>query len=94
VQIGDYWSDEIVEKIADFMREYQDLFPTTFLRDEIARLVKIPLKPVLTERPYRINPKYKEKVKEEIDRMLGITIIEPMVESEWISPMVVQDKNT
>jgi hypothetical protein len=29
-QIGDYWSDETVEKIADLLHEYQDLFPTTF----------------------------------------------------------------
>jgi hypothetical protein len=33
-------------------------------------------------------------VKEEIDRMLEAGIIEPVVESEWISPMVVQDKKT
>jgi hypothetical protein len=33
-------------------------------------------------------------VKEEIDRMLDAGIIEPVVESEWISPMVVQDKKT
>jgi hypothetical protein len=35
--------------------------------------------------------KYKENVKEEIERMLDVGIIEPMEESEWISPMVVQD---
>jgi hypothetical protein len=35
--------------------------------------MKIPLKPDVNPmilRPYRLNPKYKEKVKEEIDRML------------------------
>jgi hypothetical protein len=37
---------------------------------------------------------YKKKVKEEIDRMLEDGIIEPVTESEWISPMVVQDKKT
>jgi hypothetical protein len=31
VQIGDYWSEEYVEKIADLLRTYHDLFPTTFL---------------------------------------------------------------
>jgi hypothetical protein len=29
-QIGDYWNDETIEKVADLLREYQDLFPTTF----------------------------------------------------------------
>jgi hypothetical protein len=39
-----------------------------------------------------LNPKYKEKVKIELDRMLEEGIIEPVEESEWISPMEVQDK--
>jgi hypothetical protein len=39
-----------------------------------------------------LNPKYKEKVKIELDRMLEEGIIEPVEESEWIFPMVLQDK--
>ena len=33
-------------------------------------------------------------MKDEIDQMLDARIIEPVEESEWISPMVVQDKKT
>jgi len=44
--------------------------------------------------PYRLNPKYKQKVRIELDRMLEVGIIEPIEESEWISPMVVQDKKS
>jgi hypothetical protein len=36
-----------------------------------------------------LNPKYKERVKEEIDHMLGVGVIEPVEESEWKIPMVV-----
>jgi hypothetical protein len=50
-------------------------------------------KPV-KRRPYRLNPKYKEKVHKELDRMLDVGIIVPMEESDWISPMVVQPKKT
>ena len=67
--IGDYWDDETVGHIADLLQEYQDLFPTKFtelkgiLRD--LGVMRIPLKadvkPV-KHRPYRLNPKYKEKV--------------------------------
>jgi hypothetical protein len=39
--------------------------------------------------PYRLNPKYKEKVKIELDRMLEAGIIEHVEELEWINPMVV-----
>lgn len=39
--------------------------------------------------PYRLNPKYKEKVRKELDRMLDASIIFPIDESEWISTMVV-----
>ena len=30
VHIGDYWSDETIEKIVDLLWEYQDLFPMKF----------------------------------------------------------------
>jgi hypothetical protein len=43
--------------------------------------MNIPLKPgakSVRQRPYRINPRYKEKVKVEIDRMLDAGIIEPI----------------
>jgi hypothetical protein len=36
-----------------------------------------------------LNPIYKEKVKEEIDKMLEVGVIEPVEESKWIGPMVV-----
>jgi hypothetical protein len=67
--IGDYWNDETVENIADLLRDYQDLFPTTFL--EMKRIVgelgemKILLKPDVKP----LNPKYKEKVNAKLDRM-------------------------
>jgi hypothetical protein len=57
--------------------------------------MRIPLNPdarPVKQRPYRLNPKYKEKVKIELVRMLEAGIIEPAEELEWISPMVVQDK--
>ena len=59
--------------------------------------MKIPLKPdakPVKQRPYRLNPKYKAKVKEELDKMLAAGIIEPVEESDWVSLMVVQDKKT
>jgi hypothetical protein len=59
--------------------------------------MKITLKPdakLVKQRPYRLNQKYKEKVKIELDKMLEAEIIEPIEESEWISPMVVKYKKT
>ena len=41
-----------------------------------------------------MNPRYKERVKDEFERMKDAGIIEVVEESEWISPMVVQDKKT
>ena len=54
--------------------------------------MKIPLRPDAKpskQRPYRMNPKYKEKVKEELDHMLNVGIIKPIEESQWISPIVI-----
>ena len=59
--------------------------------------MKIPMRPdakPVRQRPYRLNPHYKEKVKVEVDQMLEAGVIDPFKESEWISPIVVQDKKT
>jgi hypothetical protein len=51
--------------------------------------MKMPLKPIsrpVKQRPYRSNPKYKQKVKIELDRMLEVEIIKPVEESKWIIP--------
>jgi hypothetical protein len=63
VQIGDYWNDETMEKIADLLCEYHDLFPTTFsemkgIAGELGEMnipLKLGAKPV-RQRPYRLNP--------------------------------------
>jgi len=57
--------------------------------------MKIPLKSearLVRKRSYKLNPMYKNKLKVEIDQMLEAGIIEPIEESKWISPMVVQEK--
>ena len=48
----------------------------------------------LKQCPYRLNPRYKEKVRQELDKMIAAGTIEEVEESEWVSPMVVQDKKT
>ena len=68
----------MVSKVTQLLHEYQDLFPTKFsemkgiLGD--TGVMKIPLKPAakpMKQRPYRLNPKYKEKVKLELEKMLA-----------------------
>jgi hypothetical protein len=57
--------------------------------------MKVPLRPnarPIKNRPYRLNPIYKYKVKDEIDRILEDGIIKPDEESRWINLIVVQDK--
>ena len=48
--------------------------------------VKIPLNPNMKpvkQRPYRLHPRYKEFIKEELERRIDDGIIEPIEESEW-----------
>lgn len=53
--VRDYWDDEMVSKITEFLREYQELFPTKFsemkgiIRD--LGVTKIPLRP--NAKPYK-----------------------------------------
>jgi hypothetical protein len=77
VNIGYYWSDEIVENISDLLHEYQDMFPTILLEmkgivgelGEMKISLKLDSKP-MKQIPYRMNLAYKQKVKVEIHKML------------------------
>jgi hypothetical protein len=99
--VGYYWDVATIDKITELLHEYQDLFSTKFTdmkgikghMGEMRMPLKLEEKPV-NKIPYRLNLKYKEKVKIKLNRMLEVGIIEPVEESEWISPMVVQDKKT
>ena len=44
------------------------------------------------QRQYRLNPRYLLMVKEDIDRLLEAGFIYPVVNSEWVSPIVVVPK--
>lgn len=71
MKIGDYRDGATVDKVAKLLHKYQDLFPTKFLdlkgtlRDLgiMRTTLKLDAKPV-KERPYRLKPKYKEKVRQ------------------------------
>lgn len=97
--IGDYWDEKTINKVSELLREYQVIFPTKFseMNGIIGDLgvMKIPLNPdakLVNQRPYSLKPKYKEKVKVELDKMIAGGIIEHVEESKWASPMVVQEK--
>jgi hypothetical protein len=66
--IGDYWDEQTMEIIIELIHEYSDLFQTTFIdiKGIIVELgeMKISLRyeaRTITQRPYRINPIYKQK---------------------------------
>jgi len=93
--LGDYWDDAMMDKVVELLHKYQDLFPTkiTDLKGIIGDLgmmnitLKLDAKPV-KQWPYCLNPKYKEKVRDELEKMLAARIIEPVEEFDWVSPMV------
>ena len=86
--IGYYWDDLTMGKVADLLHEFWDLFPTKFsemkgISGDLGE-VKIPLKndeKSVKQRPYRLNPIYKERVKAEPEWMLDARIIDPIKES-------------
>ena len=98
MNIGDYWDDAMVDKVAELLHEYQDFFPTKFMDLKgiigdlgVMKITLIPNVEPVKKRPYRLNLKYKEKVRLERDNMLMIGIIETMEEFDWVSPMVVRE---
>ena len=77
----------MVSKVTELLHEYQDLFPTKLsemkgILGDIG-VIKTPLKAdakLVKQRSYRLNPKYKEKFRIELDKMLTAGIIEPVEE--------------
>ena len=47
---------------------------------------------LVRQRQYRLNPRYSLMVKEDIDSLLEAEFIYPIVNSEWVSPIVVVPK--
>jgi len=83
--IGDYWDDKTIGQVVDLLQEYQDLFPIRFedMKGILGDLgvMRIPLMEggkLVKQRPYKLNPKYKEKVRKEMDKMLAAGIIDPI----------------
>lgn len=79
----------MIGKVDELLHEYPDLFPMKFsyLKGIIEYLgvMKITLKlnvELVKKQPYQINPKYKEKVCQEQDKMLEASIIEHVEESD------------
>ena len=75
-------------KYTTCLREYEDLFPKTFL--ELKGIkgamgeMKIKLKPEsrpVNHIPYRLNPRIKEKVKKEVEKLLATRLTFPIEES-------------
>jgi hypothetical protein len=97
--VGDYWDEKTSQEIQSLLREYEDLFPKTFSELKgikgVMGEMKIELKPgskPIRHRPYHLNPRVKEKVKKEIEKMLEAGLIFPVEEAEWVSPIVIQRK--
>ena len=97
--VGDYWDEKTSQEIQSLLREYEDLFPKTFSELKrikgVMREMKIELKPRskhVRHRPYRLNPRVKEKVKKDIDKMLEDGFIFAVEEAEWVNPIVIQRK--
>ena len=83
--VGDYWDEKTsqeIQIIQILLWEYQDLFAKTFSQLKgikgVMGEMKIELKsgsnPV-RHRPHHLNPRVKEKVKKEIDKMLEAGLI-------------------
>ena len=93
-----YWDAEIVSKVTKLLHEQQESFPTKILDMKVILrdlgVVKIPLKldaKLVKQIPSRLNLKYKERVKVELEKMIRARIIERVEESE-VGHIVVHEK--
>jgi len=80
--ICDFWDEDTVDKVTNLLREYHDFFPTKFsyLKGIVGDLgtMKINLNPdvkPVKQCPYRLNHKYKDKVRDEWVRFLQLGLL-------------------
>jgi hypothetical protein len=85
--------------IQDLLAEYLDVFAwnhrdITGVHPELGELtIDLMLgAKAIRQRQHRMNPKYSLMVKEEIDKLLDAGFIYPVLNSEWVSPLVVVPK--
>jgi hypothetical protein len=97
--VGDYWDEKTSQERQSLLREYKDLFPKTISELKgikgVMGEMKIELNPgskPVRNRPYHLNPRVKEKVKKEVDKMLEEGLIFAVEEVEWVSLIVIQSK--
>jgi hypothetical protein len=92
-------NEQTNQEIQSLLREYEYLFPKTFsylkgikgVMGEMKIELKLGSKPV-RHSAYRLNPRVKEEVKREIDKMFEARLFLLVKEVEWVSPIVIQRK--
>ncbi|CAM6094007.1 unnamed protein product [Calypogeia fissa] len=87
------------KSIQELLTEYSDIF--AWSHEDLTRVNPLLGEHIIhlmlgarsiRQRQHRMNPVYSLMVKEELDRLLSAGIIYPMLNSEWVSPIVVVPK--
>lgn len=82
ITMGDYWKEEMVQQATALFLEFKDVFAWSYkdlkgippdLGEHKIELME-GAKP-MRQRPYHMNPKYKEQVKTRLDKLLEATYI-------------------
>ena len=96
INIGAQLTPKMLEEYVALFKEFKDVIAWSY-KDMTGIPPKLcqhriyleeNTKPVC-QRPYRLNPKYSLKVKQEIDKLLDAGFIYPIDNSEWVSPIVI-----
>ena len=89
------------EEYENLLKEYEGVFAWTHkdlkgISPEIAehRIDLLEGSIPVRQRQYRLNPKYSLMVKDELDKLLEVGFIYPVLSSQWVSPIVVVPKKS
>jgi hypothetical protein len=101
VKIGSQCTDEEKLKIIDLLREFQDVFPSSY--EDISGFdpaliqhaipIKEAIKPV-RKKQIPINPALEATITKELEKLLKAGIIFPVKYSKWVSKLVLIQKTT
>ncbi len=90
---------DVIKKFIEFLREFKDVFAWTYkdLKGIPPKITKhrIELEPRVPDvhrARYRLNLNYAAIVKQDIDKLLVVSLIKPIEEATWLSSIVVVPK--
>jgi predicted transcriptional regulator len=96
IKVNAHLIKEQIKELQTLLKEFKDVFAWTYKDLKgippklVQRIIELDTSiPPTHQARYRLNPNYATTIKQNIDKLLAIGIIQPLEEATWLSPIMV-----